>query len=330
MLPATWVPLSAFAATLVTCWWLLRGRAALIGLDHPNERSLHQNAVPRTGGIAIHAGILCAWILLTPDIPYVTWVGLVALVTLSLLDDLQGLPVALRLFVHVFISAVVALHFFSASPFWFTIPIATMVITWMANLYNFMDGSDGLAGGMTFWGFGFYGAAAYLSGDMGLSSISFSVAASAAAFLLFNFYPARVFMGDSGSVALGYLAGTIGIMGWARGNWTWWFPLLVFSPIIVDASITLARRTAGRVRIWQAHRDHYYQRLVQLGWGHRRTALAEYGLMTFCGAAALAGLRCSLAGQLALLLAATMLYVLIISLIEIAWRKHQAKIAHEA
>ena len=329
-MPAHWVPLAAFTATLVTCWWLLRSRVALTVLDHPNERSLHHSPVPRTGGIGIHCGILLAWLLLPPNASYVIWVGLAALIILSLLDDLKGLPVTLRLMVHVFVSAVVALHLFSASPSWIAIVIATIIITWMANLYNFMDGSDGLAGGMTFWGFSFYGAAAYLSGDMGLSLISFSVAASAAAFLLFNFHPARVFMGDSGSLPLGYLTGTIGIMGWARGNWTWWFPLLVFSPFIVDASITLARRTAGRARIWHAHRDHYYQRLVQLGWGHRRTALAEYGLMTFCGAAALAGLRWSPAGQLALLLAATMLYVLIISLIEIAWRKHQAKIAHEA
>ena len=80
---------------------------------------------------------------------------------------------------------------------------ATLAIAWMANLYNFMDGSDGLAGGMALIGFSFYGAAAWLAGSAEFALVNFSIAAAAAAFLVFNFHPARIFMGDAGSVPAG-------------------------------------------------------------------------------------------------------------------------------
>ena len=166
--------------------------------------------------------------------------------------------------------------------------LATM---WVTNLYNFMDGSDGLAGGMALFGFGAYALAAWLAGDAVFVVVAASIAAAAAAFLVFNFPPAKVFMGDAGSIPLGFLAAALGILGWRAGHWPLWFPVLVFSPFIIDASVTLARRLLRGERVWRAHRSHYYQRLVQLGWGHRNTALAEYALMAGCGAARALGAR---------------------------------------
>ena len=130
--------------------------------------------------------------------------------------------------------------------------------------------------------------------------------------------------------ALGFLVGATGIIGWLQQDWAWWFPLLVFSPFIADASVTLARRTVSGARIWEAHRDHYYQRLVRMGWGHRRTALAEYTLMTLCGIAALVGLRWPHAGQMAMLLAAVLFYGLIVALVEMAWRVYRASHGNDA
>ena len=147
------------------------------------------------------------------------------------------------------------------------------------------------------------------------------MAAAAAGFLLHNFHPARIFLGDTGSVTLGFLAAVFGISGCLQRDWTWWFPLLVFSPFIVDASVTLLRRACARAAVWRAHKDHYYQRLVQLGWGHRRTALAEYALMVACSAAALAGLAWTASAQLALLLTAAVVYAVLIGAIQAAWRK---------
>ena len=163
-------------------------------------------------------------------------------------------------------------------PWWLQI-LVVLAITWMINLYNFMDGSDGLAGGMALFGFAGYAVAAVLANNMQMAVMNTAIVGASLAFLLFNFHPARIFLGDGGSVPLGFLAGAIGLYGWEEGLWPVWFPVLVFSPFIIDASATLLKRLLSGERIWQAHRTHYYQRLIQLGWSHRRTALAEYGLM---------------------------------------------------
>ena len=151
-----------------------------------------------------------------------------------------------------------------------------------------MDGSDGLAGGMALIGFGAYAVAAQLAGDQPLAVLSLALCAASAAFLLYNFHPARIFMGDVGSVPLGFLAGALGLAGWANDVWPLWFPLLVFAPFMCDATLTLLKRLLRRERVWQAHREHYYQRLVRMGFGHRGTAWIEYAAMLGCALAALA------------------------------------------
>jgi len=320
VLQAAWVPLTAFAATLVTVWWLVRSRFSTLALDHPNQRSLHQTAVPRAGGIGIHAGILLAWAVAKPNLPLSLWLALAVLLAVSFLDDLRGVPALGRLAAHLLVAGAFATSLMLTDYGIIGVILAAFAMAWMANLYNFMDGSDGLAGGMAAFGFAFYGIAAWLSGSSAFALLNFSVAAAAAAFLVFNFHPARIFMGDVGSVPLGFLAAAFGIIGWQQHDWTWWFPLLVFSPFIIDASVTLARRLLRRERVWEAHRDHYYQRLVQLGWGHRRTALAEYGLMLACGALGLFALSLPPILQGIMLALAAGAYGMLIAAIGDAWR----------
>jgi UDP-N-acetylmuramyl pentapeptide phosphotransferase/UDP-N-acetylglucosamine-1-phosphate transferase len=162
-------------------------------------------------------------------------------------------------------------------------------IAWMTNLYNFMDGSDGLAGGMALIGFGAYAAASWLAGQVALAAVSLALSAAATGFLLHNVHPARLFLGDVGSIPLGFFAGALGIVGWRNDVWPLWFPVLVFGPFIADATVTLLKRLIRGERVWQAHREHYYQRMVLMGLGHRGTAHALYGLMMACAAAALLG-----------------------------------------
>ena len=173
------------------------------------------------------------------------------------------------------------------------------------------------------FGFLAYAVAAALAGSTQFALLNLAVAAAAAGFLLHNFHPARIFLGDAGAVPLGFLAATFGVIGWLQHDWPWWFPLLVFSPFIVDASVTLTRRLLSGVRVWEAHRDHYYQRLVQLGLGHRGTALAEYALMAVCGITALWAMTLAPDAQHLLLACAGALYVAVILLIERAWRMRE-------
>ena len=109
-------------------------------------------------------------------------------------------------------------------------------------------------------------------------------------------------MGDTGSSLLGLLAGGLSMWGAREGVFPFWVALLVFSPFIVDATVTLLRRLGRGERVWQAHKSHYYQRLVQSGWGHRKTVLYEYVLMLACGLSALLAQQLNLQGQVALIL----------------------------
>lgn len=319
--PAWWTPLTAFAAALFAVWWLARGRLSTLVLDHPNPRSLHETPIPRTGGLGLHAGAQLALGLTAPHLPAALWAAFIVLLLVSFWDDLRGIPAPWRLAAHV-----VACGLFVAAALpreYGVLPaiLVTLAIAWMANLYNFMDGSDGLAGGMAVIGFSAYGAAAWLAGSTEFALVNLSIAAAAGAFLVFNFPPARIFLGDAGAVPLGFLAAALGMIGWLQRDWAWWFPALVFAPFIVDASVTLARRLLRREKVWQAHRDHYYQRLVRLGWGHRNTALAEYVLMLASGLLALAGLALPAALQAVLLTAVAGAYLIVITLIERAWRR---------
>jgi UDP-N-acetylmuramyl pentapeptide phosphotransferase/UDP-N-acetylglucosamine-1-phosphate transferase len=171
---------------------------------------------------------------------------------------------------------------------WPVAALAVVGIVWAANLFNFMDGADGLAGGMAAIGFAALAIAAAQGGYKDLAVLCAAIASAAVGFLAFNFPPARVFLGDAGSIPIGFLAGAMGLHGAVSGIWPWWFPLLVFSPFVVDATLTVLRRAARGERFWVAHRTHAYQRLVLAGWSHRRLALAAYGVMAAASASALA------------------------------------------
>ncbi len=280
------------AAVAIAAIALLRASplAARI-LDRPGERSLHAVPTPRIGGIGLVLGALpLAFAVGTPDIRVLA-LAAAALAVLSLVDDVRALPVAVRLPCHLAAAAVavgVALPEGGAADAGALAgaAVAFLAIAWMTNLFNFMDGADGLAGGMALIGFAALGLAALGAGDGALGGACLATSAAAAGFLLFNFPPARIFLGDAGSVPLGFLAGAFGWLGAARGLWPAWFPVLVFSPFVVDATVTLARRLWGREPVLQAHRSHYYQRLVLGGWSHRRLAWAAWGLMALCAASA--------------------------------------------
>jgi UDP-N-acetylmuramyl pentapeptide phosphotransferase/UDP-N-acetylglucosamine-1-phosphate transferase len=167
--------------------------------------------------------------------------------------------------------------------------VLVIAVTWVTNLYNFMDGSDGLAGGMATIGFAAYALAAWLAGDAALTALCLALSAASAAFLLHNLHPARIFLGDIGSIPLGFLAGALGLAGWRNDVWPLWFPVLVFGPFIGDATVTLLRRLVRGEKVWKAHREHYYQRMVMMGLGHRRTAWMAYAVMGVCAGAALFG-----------------------------------------
>jgi UDP-N-acetylmuramyl pentapeptide phosphotransferase/UDP-N-acetylglucosamine-1-phosphate transferase len=259
-------------------------RLASLVLDIPNDRSLHARPVPRTGGVGLMLAATVTVLVFSAP-PRSIIIPAVLLAGIFLVDDVRSLPVLPR-FLAQFAAAIAFLA--ASGPYaWWLLPVLALGIVWSVNLYNFMDGSNGLAGGMTVIGFATYAVAAVAADDHQLALLSAAIAGAAAGFLVWNFDPARIFLGDAGSIPLGFMAAAIGVLGWQRGLWPFWFPGLVFSVFIVDSGLTLAKRLIHRENPFQAHRSHYYQRLIRMGWSHRRLALGAYAFMTATAVTAL-------------------------------------------
>jgi len=285
-------------------------------LDHPNERSSHRIATPRGGGIAVIGSILLAWIVLaqTGTVPsgvFAITFGAVLLAAISWLDDLRGLSAVVRLLAQ---AAAVAIGVFvlpgpqNASHL---APIGLLWIWWI-NLFNFMDGIDGLAGseaaaiGAGLLLFASVGAGA----DPALRALAAAVAGAAIGFLVWNWSPARIFLGDVGSVPLGYVLGFLLLDLAVRGYWK--IALVLPLYFLADATITLARRLLRGERVWQAHREHFYQQAVRRGLGHASVVKRVIGadlVLIGCGWAAENGW-----GAIALAASATTVAILLTAL----------------
>ena len=328
-LMAPWtLPLVAGAAVCVCAAilyvLLTTGLAWRLATDIPNDRSLHVRPTPRVGGWGIVPVSVVAMLIVAPSL----WFAALAtafLAAVSQIDDRRGLPARVRFAAHLIaVAALVAL--FPAAVSWWALCALAFLMIWLVNLYNFMDGADGLAGGMALFGFAGYAAGALLSDhpmpELALASLA--VAGAALGFLFFNFHPARIFLGDAGSISLGYLAGALGYWGWRGGAWPVWFPALVFAPFIGDASVTLARRLARGEKFWQAHREHYYQRMVRSGVGHAGTAWAWYAVMIVGIALALYVLGRSPAVQWGTVAGWAAVLVVIGLIVDLRWRRFQS------
>jgi UDP-GlcNAc:undecaprenyl-phosphate/decaprenyl-phosphate GlcNAc-1-phosphate transferase len=271
-------------------------------VDSPNSRSLHAGHVPRIGGLGMLAGIAAAalsWTIgstswATPPLLALAGAGLL-LVCIGAIDDARGLSAPIRLAIHAAAAAVLL------TPLNLPLPLALALgalCVLATNLFNFMDGSDGLAGGMALAGFGSLALALSpisLPGSPSpahaLTLLCVAIAAAAAGFLTFNIPPARVFMGDAGSTTLGFLAVGIGIVAHHNTLLPWWFVPAAFAPFWVDALTTLLWRALRGQKVWQAHREHAYQRLVLAGMSKPQLLAIALALMLASCAGALAVLK---------------------------------------
>jgi len=302
---------------------------SLSSIAEPNDRSLHKKSTPSGGGLAMVVGILLVevWQQLHGGSFFpnaLTLVGFIGIAGISFLDDRQPIRSSIRLTIHLGGALCLVLSGLSVSAIslpgifaepvalgWIGIPLAVVFTVWFTNLYNFMDGMDGFAGGMTVFGFAGCALLAWAQDDASLALFCAVIAASGAGFLCWNFPPAKIFLGDVAAAPLGYLVAVVTFLGVKNQSLDLWQPIIIFSPFWVDATATLLRRLVQKERIWEAHRTHGYQRLANAGWGHRKTALAEYGLMLIMVVAAWWFGEMESQGQLLLLLAIILLFLLL-------------------
>ncbi|HIA02770.1 MAG TPA: glycosyltransferase family 4 protein [Alphaproteobacteria bacterium] len=298
-----WLALvSSLLVSLAITWSALRPDSRLVHTDIPNHRSLHTQATRSGGGVGIVLGCVAGGAVLTGiGAPSYT-VGFLVAAALALavagyIDDRQALAAPTRLIIHIAVAVAVILagpklnsfalgDFNFDFPWWLAGIFTGLFVCWMINLYNFMDGMDGLAATMAVVGFGTLGWLGFTHGDEVFAGVAWIISASSLGFLMFNFPPARIFMGDTGSTALGYAAAVMLLWADQAAIAPFWIGILIFSPFIVDSTTTLVWRGLAGERLWEAHKTHYYQRLIGLGWSHRYTLLAETALMLACAVTA--------------------------------------------
>ncbi len=301
--------LAGVIAWLIT-GWLASAPARWRSFDVPNDRSSHTRPTPRMGGIGIVASFVIIlpllWIMLLPTAH--NWIaaakfgaallGYVVIAAVGLVDDLRRIG-PLAKYLGQLLAAIIALwggviFMFLKLPFDVTITFgwlvgALLTIIWLtgfSNFFNFMDGIDGLAGGA---GAIYSFALAFVcigTGHRLLGAGCLMLAATCLGFLAHNFPPAKIFMGDVGSLFIGYVLAAFAVMTTNSGERPAPFiaVLLIFGTFIYDATFTIIRRIRRREKLYEAHRSHLYQRLVIAGQSHRRVSLTYYGLSALLGA----------------------------------------------
>jgi Fuc2NAc and GlcNAc transferase len=258
-------------------------------LDVPNARSSHALPTPRGGGIAIVIASLAAvsvlgFLQLLPVRTVLALAGGLAVALVGFVDDRKSVSPAVRLLIHL-AAAIWALVWLDGLPplrigghvvdlGWAGYLLGVLGIVWTLNLFNFMDGIDGIAGGEAVFVAGAGAALAACAGTWGgVSMASLAFSAACCGFLLWNWPPARIFMGDVGSGFIGFFTAVLAIAS-ARENAAALFVWLILGGVFfVDATVTFLRRLARGERIYEAHRSHAYQWLARRWGSHTRVTV---------------------------------------------------------
>jgi FlaA1/EpsC-like NDP-sugar epimerase/UDP-N-acetylmuramyl pentapeptide phosphotransferase/UDP-N-acetylglucosamine-1-phosphate transferase len=291
------------AVTFVTAAVLLkflRGTTGVLALDVPNARSSHSNATPRGGGVVMVVAVTVG--MLAGAIAFPAWRPLalsflpaaLVIAGVSFIDDRRPLPTWLRFAVHVgsalALVAMTGIWRQIELPWAAILPLggvlaSVITVLWivgLSNAYNFMDGIDGIAGLQAVFAGMAWAAAGIALDSLPIAVMGVLISSSAAGFLLHNWSPARIFMGDVGAVFLGFTFAALPLLAAPADPRAPIFAALVVWPFIVDSAFTLARRTLRGEPIFAAHRQHVYQRLVETGLSHGQVA-TTYGLFSLIG-----------------------------------------------
>lgn len=274
---AAWALLAALAALSAIGTWLSRRYALNRNLmDAPGERRSHTVATPRGGGVAIVATVLlgcayAAWLWPQQGMAIAMFAtGLVLVAGIGWWDDHRPLSAALRLLVHAVAASLLAALVYRVHHNPWLAALSWLATISLINIWNFMDGINGLATSQAMLvALGFAG---FLPGPLRWACLVLLVAC--AGFLPFNFPRARIFLGDVGSGALGYLVAALFAWCCLATDVTPWLLLIPISAFAIDAGFTLLSRMLAGERWWQPHAQHFYQRWVHTGRSHTVVTLA--------------------------------------------------------
>lgn len=259
-------------------------------IDQPGVRRSHSSPVARGGGLAIGVSLLLTAIVFAPGgalvAPFVAGAAIVTL--LGWLDDHASLGIGWRLGIQLLVAVgitswlgpveSVRIAGVAVSAPWLWTPMAVVAIVWLMNLFNFMDGSDGLASSQAVISFVLFACAFGLAGEITAAWLAAVAAGASLGFLAWNRPVASIFLGDSGSLLLGWCAGALALAGTLSDSFSVWVSLIIVSPFVIDATVTLCWRLVRGEQWYTPHADHAYQYLIRLGWSHGKVLLAWIAL----------------------------------------------------
>ncbi len=288
----------AFGVSCALTWAMWRGARHWGALDHPNQRSAHQRPTPTLGGVGVVGGVWAALLAglaagqVEPEGAWPLLAGSLALLA-AIRDDL-GSPLGVAQKAALILLACGGWLWCGPHLEWLSLPggghltlgwwgwplTALWLLCW-CNLYNFMDGIDGIAGVQTI------GAGAWLAvwtwgSAPSLAWTSLALIGAGAGFLVFNFPPARIFMGDVGALSLGFWLAGLGVLGEGEGL-PLWIAVLPLGYYLYDTLYTLVRRALRGENLLHGHNQHLYQRLTRAGWSHLQVDLGVLGLVLLLG-----------------------------------------------
>jgi UDP-GlcNAc:undecaprenyl-phosphate GlcNAc-1-phosphate transferase len=305
LLPCFYAFITALCAALIMVpvlrrWALDRGT-----VDLPDDRKVHETPTPRLGGIAIFLSFLFAALIFAPQSSITQGIlaGALVVFTTGIADDLEGLSSRQKFFgqiiaclVTISVSGIwlqrlgdpLAIGAISLPP-WVAIPFTVFAVVGVTNAINLIDGLDGLAGGISVLALGAYAVLGLTDGDLLTPVLAAALIGAILGFLKYNFFPARIFMGDTGSLTVGFVLGFLAVNLTQRpdGHMNVLVPVVVLGLPVFDALWVMGRRLLHHMSPFSADRSHVHHKLLNLGFGHRFTVLAIYAASLFLACSAM-------------------------------------------
>lgn len=323
----------AFIAAIILTPLVIKLAYRIGAVDRPNYRKVHARIMPRIGGLAIFGAFIIGYAILLPKDEHATGIliGAVLIVLIGFLDDMLEITAKAKILGQLVAALVVVLWGglqieFINLPFigqldfgYLSIPITIIWIIGITNAINLIDGLDGLAAGVSTIALIAITVMAVLMGDVFVAATASILAASSLGFLVFNFHPAKIFMGDTGSLFLGFMISVLALLGFKNvAVVSLVIPIIMLGVPISDTFFAIVRRVRMKQSITAADKSHLHHCLLRVGFSHRQAVLTIYGIAILFGAAAVLFSQATVWGALLLIFVMLIVIELFVELIGLA------------
>ncbi|MCM3743925.1 undecaprenyl/decaprenyl-phosphate alpha-N-acetylglucosaminyl 1-phosphate transferase [Sporosarcina luteola] len=324
---------AAFIASIILTPLVIKFAFRIGAVDRPNYRKVHASVMPRIGGIAIFGAFVIGYLLLTPSDEHAIGilVGALIIIITGFLDDMLEISAKAKLFGQLAAAIVVVtwgglqiefinLPFFGPFDFgYLSIPITILWIIGITNAINLIDGLDGLAAGVSTIALISITVMAVIMGDVFVVATAAILAASTLGFLFYNFHPAKIFMGDTGALFLGYMISVLALLGFKNvAMISLVIPIIILGVPISDTFFAIIRRIRMKQPISAPDKSHLHHCLLRAGFSHRQSVLIIYGLAILFGVAAVLFSQATVWGAIVLIVVMLIAIELFVEIIGLA------------